>query len=169
VPSTDELAFIEELERMLKGSKVFFDPKNPQASGNYVYANDIFQQQNYSLMALTASSINRNRGKKEIAQYIEAKDIQQGSVGDCYFMSAVSSLAAAYPELLAEKYLFEVNPAHYYGVRLFIDGEWRIIKTDDKFPCQNEQVLYAKPNDREIWVMLLEKVFAKAFGSYAAI
>jgi hypothetical protein len=46
---------------------------------------------------MTSSAINRNRGKKEIAKYIEAQDIKQGSVGDCYFMSAVSSLAASYP------------------------------------------------------------------------
>lgn len=46
---------------------------------------------------MTASAIYRNKGKKEIAQYIEAKDIKQGQVGDCYFMSAVSSLASSYP------------------------------------------------------------------------
>jgi hypothetical protein len=29
---------------MLKYNKIFFDPKNPEANGSYVYANDIFQQ-----------------------------------------------------------------------------------------------------------------------------
>ncbi len=30
-------------------------------------------------------------------------------------------------------------------------------------------VYYAKPNNNEIWVMLLEKCFAKVYGSFQAI
>lgn len=46
---------------------------------------------------MSPSVINRTRGKQEIAKFIEAKDIKQGSVGDCYLMSAISSLANLYP------------------------------------------------------------------------
>jgi hypothetical protein len=70
-------------------------------------------------------------------------------------MSAISSLASSYPELLSEKFLFNINPAQYSCVKLFVDGEWKFVATDDRFACSNGQILYAKPNDNEIWVMLL--------------
>ena len=43
-----------------------------------------------------------------------------------------------------------------YAVKLFIDGEWKIITTDDKFPCdQWNRPKFAKPHHQEIWVILL--------------
>jgi hypothetical protein len=41
-----------------------------------------------------------------------------------------------------------------------------IIKTDDMYPYEDDQAVYAKPNARETWVILLEKAFAKAYESY---
>lgn len=113
--------------------------------------------------------MNSDRRNLRINQFIEADDIMQGAVGDCYFLSGIGSLAAEYPELISEKFLFEVNPANYYAVKFFVDGEWIIYKTDNMFPCDQGQVLYAKPNNYEIWALLLEKAFAKIYGSYQAI
>lgn len=90
-------------------------------------------------------------------------------MGDCYFLSSIASIISIYPELIAERFLFNKNPANYYAVKLFIDGEWKVIKTDDRFPCRGTTPLYAKPHTQEIWVMLLEKCWAKNFGSYRVI
>ncbi len=38
--------------------------------------------------------MNRDRENNIISQFIEANDIFQGSVGDCYFLSAIGSVAA---------------------------------------------------------------------------
>jgi len=91
--------------------------------------------------------MNRERGSLKIGKFIEADDIQQGSIGDCYYLSVISSIASKYPELLSDRLMMEVNPAHYYVVRLFFDGEWKTIKTDDKFAYDDETgVVYAKPD-----------------------
>ena len=41
--------------------------------------------------------------------------------------------------------------------------------TDDRFPCNGHHPVFAKPHNQEIWVMLLEKCWAKVYGSYQAI
>lgn len=61
------------------------------------------------------------------------------------------------------------NPSNYYAIKLFINGEWKIITTDDHFPFKEKTAIYAKPYKNDIWVMLLEKVWAKEFGSYMNI
>jgi len=51
--------------------------------------------------------------------------------------------------------LFDANDSGYYAIKIFVDGEWKVIKTDDRFPCKNSKPIYAKPHTNEIWVMLL--------------
>jgi hypothetical protein len=46
----------------------------------------------------------------------------------------VASLVGKYPELVSDLFIFEANDANYYVVQLFLQGEWVMIKTDDRFP-----------------------------------
>lgn len=45
--------------------------------------------------------MNSDRKNNRINQFIEADDILQGSVGICYYLSGIGSLAADYPELVS--------------------------------------------------------------------
>lgn len=77
-------------------------------------------------------------------------------MGDCYFLSSIASIISIYPELIADKFLLNINPSGLYAIKLFIDGEWKVITTDDSFPCRRDKsVIFAKPHHNEIWVMLL--------------
>lgn len=41
---------------------------------------------------------------------------------------------------------------------------------DDLFPCNSyEQPAYSKANGKELWVLLIEKAYAKVYGSYKKI
>ena len=88
-------------------------------------------------------------------------------------MSALASLVSTNPEIIYEKFLFRENPANYFVVKLFFNGEWVYIKTDDRFPTyEKNKVLtpcYAKLHGKKIWVMLIEKCWAKFFHSYRKI
>ena len=98
---------------------------------------------------------------------LEPKDIKQGNLGDCYFLSALAAIVEEYPELVYRLFVLEKNPAHIYGVRLFIDGIWKTIILDACFPIyHNRTFCGAQPHHKEIWVMLLEKAWAKCFKSY---
>ena len=40
---------------------------------------------------------------------------------------------------------------------------------DDYFPCYNGEPAFSKANGDEMWVLILEKVWAKLHGSYERI
>ena len=68
----------------------------------------------------------------------------------------------------------ELNPRGKYRLRLFDPSlkEWVNITIDDQFPCdEHSRPLFSNsditPATGELWVMLLEKAFAKMRGSYA--
>ena len=59
------------------------------------------------------------------------------------------------------------NPLGVYVVRLCLDGRWKQVVIDDYFPCDPwGRPAFCKPLNYEVWVMLLEKAVAKAFGNY---
>ena len=56
-------------------------------------------------------------------------------------------------------------------VKFFLDGIPTKIVVDDYFPCnkENNQPAFSKNNGSELWVMVLEKAYAKCYGSYENI
>lgn len=103
---------------------------------------------------------------------IDVEDINQGSLGDCYLMSVISAIAE-YPDRIL-RILIQRNksPFHAYCVALCIAGEFQEFYLDDKYYCKGNPYSNAKPlafahNDgEEIWAGLIEKAYAKAYGSY---
>ena len=102
---------------------------------------------------------------------IEMGDVQQGSLGDCYFLSSVASLCK-FPNLIKRMFRQSAkNEDGFYEITLYIDGKRQIIIVDDYLPAfkKNKKPCYAQSNKNEIWVMLLEKAWAKVNGGYANI
>ena len=99
---------------------------------------------------------------------IEPNDINQGALGDCYFLAALSSLAEVPHRVRAMFMTDVVNSAGIYMVRFFINGQDTPIIVDDYLPCKRDgKPAFATSLDKEIWVCLLEKAWAKLHGSYA--
>ena len=50
-------------------------------------------------------------------------------------------------------------------------GEWKEIIIDDQFPCYNKLKgpCFTKGKGKELWVLILEKAWAKLYGSYQQI
>lgn len=98
-------------------------------------------------------------------------DILQGRIGNCYFLSAIAGLAERPYRI---KKLFPnttLDKNGIYMARLLHKGVYQEVVVDDYFPCgQNGELLGAQPaGGSEIWVMILEKCWAKLFGSYSLI
>ena len=104
---------------------------------------------------------------------IGPNDIRQGKCGDCYFLSSISSLAEKENRVERIFITKEVNKAGCYAVQLYLNGESKVVVVDDYFPYDpfKEDWAMSKPSEdsNEIWVLILEKAWAKVFGSYQRI
>eukprot|EP01038_Epipyxis_sp_PR26KG_P014549 gene14549-19531_t len=101
---------------------------------------------------------------------IEPSDIRQGALGDCWFLCALAALAEF--DLLVRELFPDTSASATgaYNVRLCKNGLWRTIRVDDFFPCYpGGGPVYSRSHGNELWVLLLEKAFAKACGSYESI
>jgi len=102
-------------------------------------------------------------------------DILQGQIGDCYFIGAVSSLAACDKAALERLIVAHDISVGVYGVLFFKSGGWEWVLVDDivpiitigAVPCP----LYAKSSGQEpeLWPMILEKAYAKMHHNWDCI
>jgi hypothetical protein len=114
------------------------------------------------------------------AAAIDANDVKQGAIGNCYFVAQLAAQAKADPSVIEN--LIKDNGDGSFTVSLYLKDKrqpWKRTKTDivvsSEFPTSNgTSAAYAKPGDvgkdgAELWVMLIEKAFAKYAGHYEEI
>ena len=65
----------------------------------------------------------------------------------------------------------EVNQQQYYSVLILCRGKWKIIDLDEMIPVHFDTQLpaFSKSVREELWVILLEKAWAKIFHGYEKI
>ena len=103
---------------------------------------------------------------------ISPDDIIQGSIGDCYFLSAVGSLCK-FSHYIDRLFLTkERTKEHLYGVYMFLNAAWKLVIIDDYLPYTGKKFkkfAFSSSGGKELWVALLEKAWAKINGNYAKI
>ena len=102
---------------------------------------------------------------------LNIEDINQGKIGLCYFLSSLAALIK-YQKFLSQIFLTKkANNKCYYEIILFVNGEFQIVIIDDYIPFikSKNKPLFSHPNNNEIWVLLLEKAWAKINGGYSKI
>lgn len=105
-----------------------------------------------------------------MGSWISPDDIEQGELGDCYFLSTLSSLAQKWPQVVQNLLITrKTNSECVYAVKLCIDGIWRVIGLDDYVPVKNNSPAFSHSHENEAWVLFLEKAWAKSFGNYSNI
>ena len=105
---------------------------------------------------------------------ISPNDILQGQLGDCYFLSTLSAIAE-FPKRIERCFdTHEYQSSGCYTINMFDMGVETDFVVDDFFPCTpDNKIAFSGPKVEkgvtELWVLLLEKAWAKRFGSYWAI
>ena len=98
-------------------------------------------------------------------------EITQGALNDNIFLSVVTALME-YPIFLKSIFATqEINNYGIYGVNLCKDGKYKPYIIDDFFPCDNKLSIecFSKGSKNTIWLQILEKCYAKAYGAYSNI
>ena len=111
-------------------------------------------------------------------------DVCQGSLGNCWFMCSLASLAE-FPHLIEKLYesswsdtpdgRVAVGGACEHGayeVTICKNGAWQSVRVDDFFPCrpgEGNGPVFSRASGPELWVLLMEKAYAKLHGSYFAL
>jgi calpain-15 len=64
----------------------------------------------------------------------------------------------------------EYNKWGIYKMRLCKNGEWTVVTVDDYIPCYyNGGPMFSRAQGDELWVLLLEKAYAKLHGNYYSL
>ncbi len=107
---------------------------------------------------------------------ISSSDIVQGGLGDCWLLAALA-VVAEYPSFIPT-YTFHqscCNLEGRYQFNLFdySKGSWVVVEIDDYIPCYPKSAYaempiprFSQPNGNEIWILLIEKAFAKMTGGF---
>ena len=122
------------------------------------------------IRATEIEELNDAEGKLAVFQNeVTPSDIKQGVLGDCYFLSSLSVLSE-YPDRIKRLFVSkEQNDHGAYAVRICKNGEWKEVVVDDYIPCHRRKPCFSNAHGNELWVLLLEKAWAKLHGSYFRI
>lgn len=105
-----------------------------------------------------------------IANGIKPSDVIQGQITNSWLLSAFSALAD-FPNLI-KRVIITKEPNEYglYKIKLWHTSKWINIVVDDYIPCLPfGNPLFTQNNSKEFWPMLIEKAFAKRYGSYSKL
>lgn len=142
-----------------------------------LYEDPDFPTNNTSLFLLDDKPVTWKRPEQLVDKPIFIRkatyyDINQGELGDCFFLTAVNSLLAndqaMFDKIVPKDQGFDAKYAGIFRFNFWQYGDWKEIIIDDRLPVKKHELLYSRntkePN--EFWICLLEKAYAKLRGNY---
>ncbi|CAD5117307.1 DgyrCDS6094 [Dimorphilus gyrociliatus] len=176
----DEQESREILNRIIKTCRNFRDPFTDASfypGAKSLYISGVYsgpQKEDPAKQWLRPSRVMKESDQRwtvfQPNKIASASDIIQGYLGNCWFLSALA-VVTEYNQLIKNIMISqEFCPEGVYQVRLFIQGKWTTVVIDDLLPCdENGRLLYSQAKAKQLWVPLIEKATAKAFGCYEAL
>lgn len=126
---------------------------------------------------IACRDLERDPSHEVLFENISPNDLVQGTIGDCWLMAALACVAE-YPwviEALFTENTRTVPKDGKHPVKLFDikSKAWKNFEVDEYIPCKKRgwhqlhaTPLFSRPRGHDMWVLLLEKAFAKMVGGY---
>ncbi|XP_062915858.1 calpain-8-like [Mobula hypostoma] len=144
-----------------------------------LFEDPIFPADEASLGNIDESKIKWLRPKQLFANprffvnSFSTTDIVQGRLGDCWFLAAMSSLtlnADLFTYVVPSDQSFQDHYAGVFRFRFWQYGRWVQVVVDDRLPTVNGNLVFTcSSTGNELWSALLEKAYAKLYGSYSSL
>ncbi|KAF2363658.1 Peptidase C2 calpain large subunit domain III [Trinorchestia longiramus] len=157
-----------QLERSLGEGQLFEDPDFPAEISSVFFSS----RRSTGLEWRRPKELVEN--PQVFVDGVNRKDVVQGSLGNCWFLSSCSAVARE--RKLIERVIRPDQILHgdgYKGLivcRFWRFGNWATVCIDDRLPTKDGKLLFARSSeDAEFWAALLEKAYAKLHGSYEAM
>ena len=119
---------------------------------------------------LNAQSVTLFGKNFDQSHKLESSQIEQGSVGDNYFLTMLAALSEkknVIPKMFhQQKYTHE----GIFAIKVFVKGRSEDVTIDDLFPTYKNDPAFVKPTeDGGWWLPLLEKAYSKVHANYETI
>jgi len=122
------------------------------------------------IRATDIEELNDDEGQLAVfADAITPSDIKQGVLGDCYFLSVLSVLTEKSERIERLFALDQMNDQGIFSVRMYKNGVYQEVVIDNYIPCCDGAPCFSSANGNELWVIILEKAWAKMHGSYERV
>jgi hypothetical protein len=177
----------KEVAKQVKAGTLWIDPDFPPKETSVYGAGAAAKAAKAKLPAVVAwlrphefAPLVSGEKHELISDGAAAGDVIQGALGDCYFLGALSTVAASTPggrsRLLSAIMPLDgashANPPEglaqgFFTFRFYIFGAWIQVTVDTLVPCgADRRPLFARTHDvRELWVIYFEKVGAPALAA----
>lgn len=160
-------------KQLIKEGKLFTDPEFPPA------ASSIYFDPNRAAGIEWKRPGDIENDPKLFVDGISVDDVEQGELGNCWFVAACSTLTHD-PNMLnkvipngSEQEWSKSQPERYCGIFHFCFwrfGRWVDVVVDDLLPTRDGELIFAHSKAKnEFWSALLEKAFAKLHGCYESL
>ncbi|KAK6747867.1 hypothetical protein RB195_000828 [Necator americanus] len=162
--TTFGLNFYEEREKCLANKTLFEDPEFPAADRSIYYKTPPDQHIEWKRPGQIVDDPQLIVGEKS------RFDVKQGALGDCWLLAAVANLTLRdelFYRVVPPDQSFTENYAGIFHFQFWRYGKWIDVVVDDRLPTVDGRLYYMHSHEHnEFWSALLEKAYAKLYGSY---
>ncbi|VDO78140.1 unnamed protein product [Haemonchus placei] len=159
-----DVNFYKERERCLTSKILFEDPEFPAADRSLYFKTPPDQHVEWKRPGEIVNDPQLIVGDKS------RFDVKQGALGDCWLLAAVANLTLRdelFYRVVPPDQSFTENYAGIFHFQFWRYGQWIDVVIDDLLPTVDGRLYYMHSHEHnEFWSALLEKAYAKLYGSY---